>query len=61
MLVHAAASASDQFSHFAIANADTRLTPDVGVLMTRVTAPNTVAAVSRHEVDGSLRQNPHWS
>ncbi len=61
MLRIAAVTASDQVSHFAIANADIRLTPDIGVLMRRVTAAHTVAAISRHELDGSLCPNPAWS
>lgn len=61
VLKHASMSSCALSTHFAIANTDILLTEDLEWLLPKVDRDDTVAALSRHELDGRLYDHPLWS
>ncbi|MEA5422257.1 glycosyltransferase [Synechococcus sp. CCY9202] len=48
-------------THIAIANGDIMLSSDISRLLPKITVDSTVAALTRHELDGILKSNPFES
>ncbi len=61
MLMVASDNEDVLYSHYALMNSDIILSADIRQLLPRITKPSTVAAITRRELDGSLRPQPKCS